>query len=215
MHCYGEMNAGPLVLLLSGEEEREGITELLSFVKEKLGHEHFGLALIPVSDWNRELAPWEAPPAFGKEGFGNGAEAFLQKLVQDTIPMLSETYPCENRSYVLTGYSLAGFFALWAGTKTELFSGVAGVSPSVWYPGWLSYEEAHPIKSRKVYLSLGDREEKTRNPVLATVGDAIRTQYRTLSERGTETILEWNPGNHFVNSGERLAKGIAWLLKEA
>ena len=30
MHCYGEMNAGPLVLLLSGEEEREGITNLLA-----------------------------------------------------------------------------------------------------------------------------------------------------------------------------------------
>ena len=26
------------------------------------------------------------------------------------------------------------------------------------------------------------------------------------------TILEWNPGNHFVDSEKRTAKGFAWVL---
>ena len=30
----------------------------------------FALATFLIGDWNRELTPWEAPPVFGKEGFG-------------------------------------------------------------------------------------------------------------------------------------------------
>ena len=30
--------------------------------------------------------------------------------------------------------------------------------------------------------------------------------------RGVNTILEWNAGNHFVDSEKRMAKGFSWLM---
>ena len=38
----------------------------------------------------------------------------------------------------------------------------------------------HDVRTDSVYLSLGDREEKTRNPVMATVGDCIREGHELL-----------------------------------
>lgn len=63
-------------------------------------------------------------------------------------------------------------------------------------------------------MSLGSKEEKTRNPVMATVGCAIREQYALLESAGIRCQLDWNPGNHFVDSDIRVAKGLAWLLDQ-
>ena len=122
-----------------------------------------------------------------------------------------DTAATDGRRVSICGYSLAGLFALWAACQTERFSGVAAVSPSVWYPGWLDYLRAHPLRAQRVYLSLGDREEKTRNPVMATVGSALRETQALLTAAGIETQLDWNPGNHFVDSDKRTARGMAWL----
>ena len=63
-----------------------------------------------------------------------------------------------------------------------------------------------------MYLSLGDREERTRNPVLSTVGDRIREAYELLRDTGTDCVLEWNRGNHFKEPDLRTAKAFAWLI---
>jgi predicted alpha/beta superfamily hydrolase len=114
----------------------------------------------------------------------------------------------------LGGYSLAGFFSLWAAYQTDRFAGVAAVSPSVWFPGWMDFAHEHSISAPRVYLSLGDKEERTRNPVMRTVGDNIRAQHELLeSDAGcTDCTLEMNQGNHFKEPDLRTAKGFAWLL---
>ena len=68
------------------------------------------------------------------------------------------------------------------------------------------------IRTDTVYLSLGDREEKARNPVMATVGDKIRKAHMLLNERGVNCMLEWNDGNHFKDADIRTAKAFAWVL---
>ena len=68
------------------------------------------------------------------------------------------------------------------------------------------------IHTNAVYLSLGDREERTRNPVMAEVGNAIRTGFSLLKESGTDCVLEWNQGNHFSEPDFRTAKAFAWLM---
>ena len=68
------------------------------------------------------------------------------------------------------------------------------------------------IRTDKVYLSLGDREEKTRNPVMATVGDRIREAKIILKERDVKCILEWNEGNHFKDADIRTAKAFSSVL---
>ena len=112
------------------------------------------------------------------------------------------------------GYSLAGLFALWSAYETDLFDGVAAASPSVWFPGWIGHAETNAVKAGKVYLSLGDKEEKTRNPVMRTVGDNIRRQHELLQAEPAceKCILEMNQGNHFKEPDIRTAKGFAWLL---
>ena len=65
-----------------------------------------------------------------------------------------------------------------------------------------------------IYLSLGTKEEKTRNPVMKTVGDNIRRLQEILraDSNCADVVLEMNPGNHFREPDLRMAKGFAWLM---
>ncbi len=120
----------------------------------------------------------------------------------------------EKVKIYLGGYSLAGFFSLWTAYQTDRFAGIAAVSPSVWFSGWMVFAREHSIMAPRVYLSLGDKEERTRNPVMRTVGDNIRAQLELLeSDAGCNACtLEMNQGNHFREPDLRTAKGFAWLL---
>ena len=182
-------------------------------IKALVPSEDFLLAAVKITDWNSELSPWRVSAVFGNEDFGDGAEDTLAFIINELIPYLEKEYPCEKAEYYLCGYSLAGLFALWAAYNTNAFSGIAAVSPSVWFEGWGDYAKTNDILTEKVYLSLGDREEKAKNKRLAAVGEAIRTQAAMLKERGIDCTLESNPGNHFREPEKRLAKGIACLLK--
>ena len=165
----------------------------------------FQLMAVKVDNWNYDLSPWKAPAVFGKDDFGDGAE--------DTLRFILEQCMDRSKTYYLGGYSLAGLFSLWAAYQTDVFSGVAAASPSIWFPDFLHYMKEHDIRTDAVYLSLGDREEKTRNPVMVTVGDCIREGHALLQSRGIRTTLEWNPGNHFKDAGVRTAKAFAWVIK--
>ena len=129
--------------------------------------------------------------------------------------VLRETLIALDKGWViLGGYSLAGLFSLWSAAQVDDFAAVAAVSPSVWFPGWRAYADQHALRSRVVYLSLGDREERSRNPVLASVGDAIRREDARLSERGVRHTLQWNAGNHFQDAEKRCADGFAWCMAQ-
>ena len=166
----------------------------------------FCLAAFPVQDWNKELSPWKAPAVFGKEDFGEGAGDSLREILGYC------TDPA--KTYYIGGYSLAGLFALWAVHQTDIFVGVAAVSPSVWFPDFDTYLKDHEILCGNVYLSLGDKEERTRNPVMAEVGNRIRGAQDLFRSRGVSSVLEWNEGNHFKETDLRMAKGFAHFLLE-
>lgn len=178
------------------------------------GSTGFTLAAFKVNDWNDDLSPWEAPPVFGEEGFTGGAEATLMYVTDELIPELTEGRSAQVH---IGGYSLAGFFALWTAYRTDLFAGVAAASPSVWFPGWIDFAENNGVGAERIYLSLGDKEERTRNPVMRTVGDNIRRQHELLlADPGCKACtLEMNQGNHFKEPDIRTAKGFAWLLGQA
>ena len=165
----------------------------------------FHLLAVRVNRWNLGLSPWPAPAVFGNEDFGGGAENTLR----DILSLLPD---CPERIFI-GGYSLAGLFALWAGCRTDRFSGIAAASPSVWFPGFTDFMEQHDLQAGSVYLSLGDREEKTRNPVMSRVGECIRATHALLARRGIPCTLEWNEGNHFRDPDLRTAKAFAWLMK--
>ena len=115
------------------------------------------------------------------------------------------------------GYSLAGLFSLWALSQDAGFAGAASCSGSLWYPGWAEYAaQARYPQGSRVYLSLGEREERARNAALARVGDATRAQYAALlADAGiADTTLVWHPGGHFDQPDTRMIAGLAWLLKK-
>ena len=98
-----------------------------------LAGEDFHLLAVRVSRWNLDLSPWPAPAVFGNEDFGGGAENTLR----DILSLL----PDRPKRIFIGGYSLAGLFALWAGCRTDRFSGIAAASPSVWFPGFTDFME--------------------------------------------------------------------------
>lgn len=203
---YGNKNSENVLLQMVDEHDISEIPDETAKIRE-LTKKDFCLIAFQVNSWNHDLSPWKAPAVFGGEDFGGHARETLDEILKITV----ET----EKKYYIGGYSLAGLFALWAAYQTNVFAGAASASPSIWFPGFIDYMKANDILTGKVYLSLGDREEKTRNPVMRTVGKCIREGYDLLTEKGTDCVLEWNKGNHFKDAGERTGKAFAWLLSGA
>ena len=212
---YGNPAADCILIQMVDDHDLEFIEREVDAIKREVdanargvdvtAREDFRLIALQVDDWNKDLSPWKAPAVFGKEDFGDGASNTLAEVLsycQD-----------ETKTYYIGGYSLAALFALWAAYQTDKFSGVAAASPSIWFPGFVDYMKEHEIQSGSVYLSLGDKEEKTRNTVMATVGEKIREAHSWLESQGVRCTLEWNQGNHFKDADIRTAKAFAWVMK--
>ena len=211
---YGADCAEYLLLQMTDEHELQRMDNEVAGIAQGAAHP-FLFATVPVKNWNDELSPWEAPAVWGKESFGCNATDTLRFLMEQVIPTLKQRFALpENVKIILGGYSLAGLFALWASTQTDLFYGVAAASPSVWFPGWMEFEQQHLIQAQHIYLSLGDKEERTKNAVMAAVGDNIRTLHSRLAERGADCTLEWNSGGHFKDADLRTAKAFRWVMEE-
>ena len=202
--AYGNPDASIVLIQAVDDHDLAGMENETAEIR-KLTAADFCLLAVRVQNWNNDLSPWAAPAVFGKEAFGGGASDTLAEVLEHTAG--------KGKTYYLGGYSLAGLFSLWAGYNSELCNGIAAASPSVWYPRWTEYIEGKGMHSKAVYLSLGDRESRTKNPVMAHVDDAIRLQHELVSAQGIATTLEWNPGGHFVDSEKRMAKAFGWAVE--
>jgi len=209
---YGNPGADTLLVQPVDDHDLQVMENEVSYIKELTGGRDFCLKAVKVKSWNRDLSPWPAPAVFGDEDFGDGAAEILKFLVDEVLNSGDSGSAAKVKRRFIGGYSLAGLFALWAGYQTNCFDGIAAASPSVWFPGFLAYMRQNNICTDAVYLSLGDREERTRNPVMAQVGNAIREAEAMFTEAGKECTLEWNKGNHFKDPDLRTAKGFAWLM---
>ena len=202
---YGESGSSAVLIQMVDDHDLAVIENELAVIRKSVND--FKLVALKVDNWNLDLSPWKAPAVFGKEEFGGGAAGTLV----DVLKLCAD----DSKSYYIGGYSLAGLFALWAAYQTDRFAGVAAASPSVWFPNFVEYMKNNEIKSNRVYLSLGDKEEKVRNPVMATVGEKIREAYDCLVRQEVNCTLEWNQGNHFKEPDVRTAKAFVWLLENS
>ena len=159
------------------------------------------LLLIKNVDWNRDLSPWRAPKVFRNgEDFGEGAGETLTEILKAMDEITHE-------KAILAGYSLAGLFALYAGTKTAAFDACVSALGSLWFPSFDTWLMEHPMQCGYVYLSLGDQEKNTRNVLMSSVEDRTRQAHEIISKTA-RCDFEMNPGNHFREPDERLRKGI-------
>ena len=202
-YVFGDPKSPICLVQPVDDHDLEGIRNEYEKIRELTGMD-FCLTAIKVNDWNKDLSPWEAPAVFGIENFGDGAA--------DTLKEILSLCTDKDKKYYIGGYSLAGLFSLWASVQTDKFEGVAAASPSVWFPDFLEYIRERKPLCRKIYLSLGVKEEKTRNPVMATVGDKIRELDSFLAQQGFDCVLEWNEGNHFKDFDIRTAKAFANVM---
>ncbi len=210
--CAAETADRPLIVLNSYNAD---ITPLLSALREE-GVGDFNLLSISGLDWNHDLAPWDYralsetdPP------FTGGADAYLELLLTGLLPKAAGFIRGTASRTGIAGYSLAGLFALYSLYRCEAFDCAASMSGSLWFPGFRDYVSVHrmPKKPDRIYLSLGDKESRTRNPVLKTImkeTESIAAFYR---EAGLDVIWELNKGNHFTDPEGRTAKGILSILE--
>ena len=216
VYTYGDPAAETLLVQMVDDHDMEGIENEFSKIRELTGGHDFCLKAVKIDDWNKDLSPWVAPAVFGNEDFGEGAADTLRYVLEEVLPAAggegAVPAPGGAKNTYIGGYSLAALFALWAGYQTDRFDGVAAASPSMWFPDFIEYMRGNKVRADSVYLSLGDREERTRNPVMSQVGNKIREAETILRETGVRCTLEWNKGNHFKDADLRTAKAFAWLM---
>ena len=210
-HLVAESDSGPVILwgmTLHRKDELEHMKQTLA----ECGCEMpYTLIAFQVSDWNREFSPWKTEVL--DASFSGGGEDTLHDLLEELIPSLRAKYGTQ-RSFYIMGYSLAGLFALWCLYQTDLFAGAASCSGSLWYPYFISYMNTHTAFSgKRIYLSLGGKEAKTGDPLMATVGECTEQAYKILKQKN-HVKYELNSGGHFADSGKRLAKAVRFLAEK-
>ena len=171
---------------------------------------------IAIHDWQREMSPWPAA-ALSKDGedFSGGADVYLESLLSAILPWATERIHGKASFIGIAGYSLAGLFTLYALYKTDVFTRVASMSGSLWFPGMRNFckENAMKILPEKLYLSVGDQESKTRHPILRTMQENTEDLLDYFRSLGIPCKYELNRGNHFQDVNLRCAKGILELLQ--
>lgn len=211
LYLAGNADSPIWVLQVISENEVDFLEEQVSLLAKELENKVFYFLNILIPDWNPNLSPWEAPAVFGKEGFGSGAKETLAWIEEKLLPHLLAN-DAKDKTFVLAGYSLAGLFALWAGTQTASFDGIVAGSPSLWFPKFVDYVRDNEFTASKVYISLGDTEAKTKNQVMQKVADNTEALVQSLKDKGVDCVFEWNAGNHFKDVAGRMARGILEML---
>ena len=203
----------PLVVL--NEYSGDG-SKVADAVKSGCDNE-FNLLCVSGLDWNYDMAPWDSPPAFkGDTPCTGGADAYLDTLTKEIIPEALEHVNGKPSSIGIAGYSLAGLFAVYSIYRCDMFDRVASMSGSMWFPDFTDFVASHEPMRRpdRMYISLGDAERNTRNPLLGTVQDRTEWLVSHYREAGLDVTWELNPGNHFKDADLRCAKGIISMISD-
>ena len=206
----------PVVLLNTYGNEGKEIFEKCNELQTK------NFILIEISNlvWNNDMTPWFVPSInkYNEDYLGNADEyikILLKKILPNVEDYIKKELNISIQYYVISGYSLGGLFAVYASYKTDLFSRIASASGSFWYPNFIEFVNKNKISENidKIYFSLGNKESKVRNEVLATVEENTKKLEQMYKLQGIKTIYEENDGNHFKDAELRMARGIKWILQ--
>lgn len=207
----------PVIVLNTFDEDKE---EIWNKAKE-LAQKEFILVAISNINWNKEMSPWYIKRLYNSEDdYSGDADKYLITLTTIIIPevskVINDLLNIEISYYSIAGYSLAGLFAIYSLYKTNLFKRVISCSGSMWYPKFTEYVKTNNLKiiPDKIYISLGNKESKTKNALMASVDKKTKDIKDYFENKGIQVIYEENEGNHFKNVTQRIAKGISWILKE-
>jgi len=218
------------VIYVNGEVP---VNEIMTKLVNNKVQADFILLSIKPESWNDDFTPWEAPAFREGEAPPRGrADAYLSRLTGKIKPYMDAHYRTkpEPEYTVLLGYSLGGLAAVYAVYKTDVFGIAASLSGSLWFDGFCEFmEQEKPLrKDIKVYLSLGRKESRSKNPRMGKVAacteraaEILRAQLEGMDchdGSSAETMdgavyFTWNEGGHFHDIEGRFAKAIAWCCQ--
>lgn len=209
---YPSAKAGaPAVCLNAFGEEGDKVLQAL----RKAACPDFSLVAIGGLEWDRDMAPWDIPPISKDDTpCTGGADEYLGLLAEEIMPRAESFLSGEPSWRGIAGYSLAGLFALYSLYHIGLFSRVACMSASLWFPGFKEYVFSHKMKASAdhLYFSLGDREALSKNPYLRPVQENTEAICSFYKKGGLDAVFELNPGGHYKDAVKRTAAGILWIL---
>lgn len=184
------MNKKGIIIYLVMKRQDEFVEKAKTYFQKS----SYLLEVIIINDWQDELS-------FESKAGKN----LLHKIKK--IKQKNASLKC-----YISGYSLAGLFSLYAMHELDL-DGAISVSGSLWKEGWLDYLKEHPIYHKKIYLSLGSKEHKTRNVLMKNVLKNTLETYE-IYQKENQCFFEKNVGNHFFQSEQRMMKGWDYILYE-
>lgn len=178
------------------------------------------LVCVHPTDWNRDFSPWPAAGLHGDSepfaGFADERIALLCDAVKPAVDTHFSTHP-DTENTMIFGYSLGGLAALYALYKRPEVFGAAGcLSGSLWYEGFMDFQRQNvaSLPNKRVYLSLGRKEEKTRHPLMSRIGLCYEETLALLtSQLGEENVtFTLHNGGHGTEVDQRMLQGLSWLL---
>lgn len=166
------------------------------------------IVVITGMDWQNVFSPWPAPGVpKGTPDFKGESSEFLQLLRSALLPAVEKELglgPAVMR--YLVGVSMSGLFALWQWMLCDVFTGIASMSGSFWYEGFVDWIKSRsiPHKPGKAFFLLGDKENKSKvkefNSVLADTQQIVEL----LRNSGIDTEFKMVPGDHYSDPIPRL-----------
>lgn len=192
--------------------------DLLQYIDTAASKFDCTLVILAGLNWNDDLTPWPAAGVFKeKKPFGGRASDFLESLLSRYIPEIEREQGLHEPERFIVGISLSGLFTLWALTKTDVFSGAACISGSLWYDGLTEYLQKNPIKqsSVRIHLSLGDREKNSKDERMRTVQTCTEEIVSILTRQGAAVDYRLVDGTHFSPIVPRLDMALESILSRS
>lgn len=190
------------------------LTEMVKWVDKASSRFNTNIVLVSGMDWNRDMSPWRADGVMKeKKNFSGGAGMYLKELTEDFVPNVEQWLKLKAPKRYLLGMSLSGLFAIWSLSRYNGFLGVASVSGSLWFDGFVEWAEKTPLPGGiSLYLSLGVKEKNTIDKRMAVVEDATKETVSILEAKGYDVTFEMMSGTHFSPAAPKFERALEVLL---
>ena len=155
----------PLIYFNNYDKSGSSVYRALKEITDK----DFSLVVIGNLNWDNDMTPYAIPPISPNDTPCSGeADEYLRILTEKIIPASEEHIQGNPEWRAITGYSLAGLFAIYSLYKTDIFSRAASMSGSLWYPDFKEYIFNHELKRMPdyIYFSLGNKKSDRSHVVL-------------------------------------------------
>lgn len=199
----------PLIILNLYESNQDSLFKLYPTQQA-----NFNLLTIHNLNWYQDLVPWDSESIFkGDEPFVGKADLYLKLLTALIIPKVLTEHNLKPQYFALGGYSLAGLFATYASFKCDLFTKIASMSGSLWYPNFIEFVKEHHTSEnlKEAFFSIGNENVK-RNPFLCHTKEKTFEIAEIFKERGVKTSFIQNEGGHQHQVPLRVKQGLDFLI---